>query len=332
MPIRSNPPAFRYKPLPNSESYVLISGRANPKLAKGIGDFLHKDIDQPVTVFSDGEIRVRIGQNMRRRHIFIIQPTSSPVNDHIMELIFMIDAAKRSSAGEVSVVIPYFGYSRQDRKEMPRVPISSSVVAQMIVQAGADRIITVDIHSEQQQGFLRIPWDNLYGSFAFIPFIKAKKLKNLIIAAPDKGGMTRATGYARRLQASGIALVYKERDISVNNKSEALAMIGDVKGNDVLLVDDMIDTAGTIVNAAAYLKKHGARSVRACTTHGLFSGEALKKINDSEIEEVFITDTIQQRDEVVKHKKVTVVSIAPLLAEAIRRIETGESISKDLIL
>lgn len=319
--------------LPNPDDVILLTGRSNPTLAKDIARLLRKEVFEPVTSFSDGEIRVRIPENLRRRHVFIIQPTSIPVNDNLMELILMIDAARRSSAEEVAVVVPYFGYARQDRKEIPRVPISSSAVADMIVNAGASRIVTVDIHSEQQQGFVKIPWDNLYGSYSLIPEIKSRKLKELVTAAPDKGGMTRATGYARRLQnALGIALVYKERDIAVNNKSEALAFIGDVKGKDVLLVDDMIDTAGTIVSAANYLKGQGARSVRAAATHGLFSGAALEKIADSDIDEIIVTDTIQHRKEVIKNRKITIVTVAPLLAEAIRRIETGESISKDLFL
>lgn len=278
-------------------------------------------------MFSDGEIRVRIPENMRRRHVFIIQPTSAPVNDSLMELVFMIDAAKRSSATEITVLIPYFGYARQDRKEMPRVPISSSVVANMIVKAGANRIVTIDIHSEQQQGFVNIPWDNLYGSSALLPVIQQKNLAGLVVASPDKGGMTRATGYAKRLDASGVALVYKQRDIHINNKSEALGMIGEVKDRHILLVDDMLDTGGTIVNAAGYLKKEGAKSVRVAATHGLFSGNALAMINTSEIDEIIITDTISHRDEIALHPKITIVSIAPLLAEAVRRIRTGESIS-----
>ncbi len=320
------------KPLPSKESYVLLSGSANPKLAKDIAKILHQELHEPISIFSDGEIRVKIPVNMRRKHVFIIQPTSNPVNDHIMELVFLIDAAKRSSAREITVIVPYYGYARQDRKEMPRVPISSSLVAQFIQDAGADRIVTLDLHSEQQQGFTKIPWDNLFASYSFVPFLKAKKIKDMVVASPDKGGMTRATGYARRLGASGVALVYKERDIVVNNKSEAMEMIGVVEGKNVLLVDDMIDTGGTIVNAAKLIRSKGAKSIRAVVTHGLFSASALDKFKDSVFDEVIITDTIMQRPEVLAYKKITVISVAPLLAEAIRRIETGESISKDLIL
>lgn len=316
----------------NPKDFILLTGRANPKIAKTIAGILKVDLYEPVGIFSDGEIRVKIPTNLRRRHVFIIQPTCFPVNDHLMEMIFMIDAAKRSSAAEITVVIPYFGYARQDRKEMPHVPISSSVVAGMIAHIGADRIVTVDIHSEQQQGFIRVPWDNLYGSYSLIPIIKKKNLKDIVIASPDKGGMTRATGYARLLGASDIALVYKERDVAVNNQSEAMAMIGDVKGKNVLIVDDMVDTAGTLVHAANYIKESGAKSVRAAITHGLLSGPALERIGSSALAEVIITDTIPAREDVLKNPKITVVSVAPLLAEAIRRIETGESISRDLIL
>jgi ribose-phosphate pyrophosphokinase len=310
---------------------ILLTGRSHPKLAQDIAKLLKLKLYNPVSVFADGELRVRIPVNMRRRHVFIIQPTAPQVNDSIMEILFMIDAAKRSSASEVSVLIPYFAYSRQDRKEMPRVPISSSVVSKLITECGASRILTVDIHSGQQQGFTHIPWDNLYGSYTLLPAIKAEHLKNTVVASPDKGGLIRATGYARLLAATGVALVYKERDVALNNKSEAMGMIGDVKGKDVLLVDDMLDTGGTIVHASNYLKNQGAKSIRVAVTHGLFSGNALELINSSAIDQVLTTDTLQQRDEVLKNKKIKIVSVAPLLAEAIKRIRSGDAIS-DLIL
>lgn len=316
-----------------TNDYIFLTGRSNPKLAAAIGATLKHEVYEPISVFSDGEIRVKIEPNLRRKHVFIIQPTSPPmVNDYIMELVLMIDAARRASASEIIAVIPYFGYARQDRKEMPRVPVSASIIAGIIERSGANRILTIDIHSEQQEGFVSSPWDNLYASYSLIPEIKARKLQNLIIAAPDKGGMTRATGYARRLHSVGVAIVYKERDVMVNNASQSLAMIGDVSGKNVLLVDDMIDTGGTIINAANFIKERGAISVRAAVAHGLFSADALEKVAKSAIEELIITDTITQREEVVKNPKVTVVSVAPLLAEAIRRIETGESISRDLFL
>lgn len=321
-----------YSKSQNSDNYVLFTGNSNTALAENIATILKKKIYNPISIFSDGEIRVKVPENCRRRHVFIIQSTCRPVNNSIMELIFMIDAAQRSSASEITAVIPYYGYSRQDRKEMPRVPISSSVVASILENTGANRIVTLDIHSEQQQGFIKAPWDNLYGSYVLIPEIKKRKLKNLVVAAPDKGGMTRATGYARLLGVNDIALVYKERDVTVNNKSDASAMIGNVKGRDVLMVDDMIDTGGTVVHAARFLKKQGANRVIICATHGVFSGDASKKFLDQSIDEVIVTDTVPLEEEMKKNKRVRVVSVAPLLAEAIKRIETGESISRDLIL
>ncbi len=314
------------------ENSVLLTGRSNPQLAHDIAKLLHQQMFEPISSFADGEIRVRIPQNMRRRHVFIIQPTSTPVNDSIMELILMIDAARRASASEITVIIPYFGYSRQDRKERSRVPISSSAVTNMITNAGASRIITLDIHSDQQQGFTTIPWDNLYGSYSLLPAIKSEKISDLVVASPDKGGLLQATKYAKLLNASGVALVYKQRDIEVNNKSEAMGMIGKVRDKRVILVDDMLDTGGTLVKAAKYLLNKGALSVRVAATHGLFSGNALAIINSSEIEEVIVTDSVRLRPEVLKNKKIKVVTVAPLLAKAVHHIQTGESFSKDLIL
>lgn len=316
----------------NKDDFILLTGRANPALAHAIGKILDISVDEPVSVFADGEIRVRIKSNVRRRTVVIIQPTSTPANDHIMELILMIDAAKRASASEVVIVLPYYGYQRQDRKEMSRVPISSSVVASLFTHVGADRILTLDIHSEQQEGFTNKPWDNVFGSYSLIPEIKKRKLQNIVVAAPDKGGMVRATGYAKLLDAKELALVYKERDIRLHDVSNTLGMIGEVAGKDVLIVDDMISTGGTIVNAANYLKEKGAKSVRVAVTHGLFSGNALQKITDSAIEEAIVTDSVAHSEDVLNNPKITIVSVAPLLAEAIKRIRTGESISKDLIL
>lgn len=316
----------------NSTGYSLFTGRSNPVLASKIAKILGKEVFSPVSVFSDGEVRIKFPENVRRHHVFIIQSTCTPVNDSLMELVFMIDAARRSSADEITVVIPYFGYARQDRKEMPRVPISASVVASILENAGADRIVTLDIHSEQQQGFVKIPWDNLYGSFSLIPEIKKRKFKNLVIASPDKGGMTRATGYAKLLGVDDIALVYKQRDVAVNNKSDASAMIGDVKGRDVLMVDDMIDTGGTVVHAAEFLKKQGAGKVIICATHGIFSGKAPEKFDTPAVDEVIVTDTVPLRAEMQANKRVSITSVADLLAQAIQKIESGESLSRDLIL
>lgn len=309
------------------ENFVLLTGSANEPLAKQIAKILKKDLDNPISIFADGEIRVRIKPNLRRRHVFIIQPTSPPVNDHIMETILMIDAARRASSSEIIVVIPYFGYARQDRKEMARVPISSAVISSMIEHAGANRVLTLDIHAEQETGFFRGPWDNVYGSYSLIPAIKKKKLENLIVVSPDKGGVARATVYQALLKVPDLAIVYKERDIKTNNRSKSLAMIGEVKGKNVLLADDILDGGGTMVNAANYLKEKGAQRIFACVTHGLFSGNALEKITNSAIEKVIVTDSVKHREEVVKHPKIEIISIAPLMAEAIKRLETGDSIS-----
>lgn len=209
-----------------SNSFGLFSGTANPQLAKAVGALLGVSVDHPVTTFADGEIRVTLPHNIRRNPVYIIQPTSRPVNDHIMQLLLMIDAAKRASASEINAIIPYFGYCRQDRKERSRVPISSALVAKMLYTSGATKVLTLDIHSDQQQGFFDGPWDNLFGSYSLVPHIKKRKLKNLVVAAPDKGGVPRAIAFARRLEADGIAIVYKERDLEVSNKSEAMDLIG----------------------------------------------------------------------------------------------------------
>jgi ribose-phosphate pyrophosphokinase len=316
----------------DTDEFILLTGRANPELAEAVGRILKTEVTCPITSFSDGEIRVHIKQNLRRRMVFLIQPTSFPVNDNIMEVILMSDAARRASASEISAVIPYFGYARQDRKEMSRVPISASAVSSLLINAGIDRILTIDVHSEQMEGSIRQPWDNLYASYSLLPVLKKLNLQNIVVAAPDKGGVLQAVKYAKLLDASGIAFVYKMREIAVNDVTNTLGMIGEVNGNDVLLVDDIIDTAGTIVNAANYIMERGAKSVRVAATHGVFAGEALEKISKSAIEELFITDTIKPREEVLQNKKIRIVSVAPLLAEAIRRIKTGESISKALIL
>lgn len=317
--------------MPNDNGFVLLTGTANLKLASDIAKILGKNADETVSTFADGEKRVIIPENLRKRHVFIIQPTCPPVDSNIMELFLIIDAAKRSSASEVSAIIPYFGYSRQDRKDRPRVPISASVIARLIEFAGADRIVTVDIHSEQEPGFVEIPWDNLYASFSFLPILRKTFSKNLVIASPDKGGVLKATFYANLLNAEGIAIVFKERDVSNKNQSKALDMMGDVKGKEVLLVDDMIDTGGTICEAAELLKQRGAKTVSAVATHGLFSDPAPQRISKSPLDKIFITDTVPVRKEMLNSSKVTIVSVASLLAEAIKCIYNGDSMSEKLI-
>ncbi|MEK9176892.1 MAG: ribose-phosphate pyrophosphokinase [Patescibacteria group bacterium] len=311
---------------------ALISGTANPTLARKIAAILGEPLAEPISRFLDGEIRVKGLPNLRGRSVFIIQPTSPPVNDHLMELTLMIDAARRASAKEITAVIPYFGYARQDRKELPRVPISASVVANIIATVGTSRILTVDIHTEQSQGFVQCPWDNLYASYVLVPTMRKKKLKDFVIAAPDKGGMPRAAGYAKLLGTQNLALVYKQRDIHTNDSLTAYGMIGDVKGKDVIVVDDMLDSGGTLMNAIDHIAENGARDIYALISHGIFTGEALKRLSTSPLKEVFITDSISHRSEVAKHPKVRIVSVADMIAGAITRIQTGESISESLIL
>jgi len=310
---------------------ILLSGTSVPELAKKISKLLKKPIFEPVSVFANGEIMVKIPVSVRNKHVIIIQSTSPPVNDHLMELLLMIDAARRASAGEITALIPHFGYSRQDRKDNPRVPISSALISDLIEHTGADRIITLDIHSDQQQGFTKCPWDNLYASYSLIPIIKKLKLKHLVVASPDKGGVARANAYAIRLEAENIAIVYKERDTRVKNISQALDMIGDVEGKDVVIVDDILDTAGTVASAAVLLKKRGADRIIVVATHGLFSGEALERLKNEAIERVIITDTITPTKEVLAHPKIHLCSVAPLLSEVIKRTHTGGSLEMELI-
>lgn len=317
--------------MPTSNGFVLLTGTANLKLAKDVAAILGKNVDETVTVFSDGEKRIIIPENLRKRDVFIIQPTCPPVDANIMELLLIIDAAKRSSASEVTAVIPYFGYSRQDRKDRPRVPISASLVARLIEFSGANRILTVDIHSEQEPGFVEIPWDNLYSSYSFLPELKKIFGSNLVVASPDKGGVPKATFYADLLDADGVAIVFKERDVMKKNESHALDMIGGVKGKDVLIVDDMIDTAGTICDAAKLISGRGAKSVSVAATHGIFSGSAPEMIEKSPLDKIFITDTVPMRKEMLENPKLVVISAAKLLAEAINCIYNGDPISEKLI-
>lgn len=317
--------------MPNSNGFVLLSGTANLKLAKDIAKILGKNVDETVSTFADGEKRIVIPQNLRKRDVFIIQPTCPPVDNNIIELFLIIDAAKRSSASEVTAIIPYFGYSRQDRKDRPRVPISASIIARLIEYSGADRILTIDIHSEQEPGFVEIPWDNLYASYSLLPILKKEFSKKLIVASPDKNGVARATFYAELLDADGIAIVFKERDVGKKNQSRTLGMIGEVKDKDVLLVDDMIDTGGTIVEAANLIKERGARSISVAATHGLFSNPAPERIRTAPIDKIFITDTVPIKQDWLQNPKVVIISVAKLLAEAINCIYDGSSMSEKLI-
>ena len=315
----------------NDNGFVILTGTSNIKLAKDVAKILGKNADETVSIFADGEKRIVIPENLRKRDVFIIQPTCPPVDASIMELLLIIDAAKRSSASEVSAIIPYFGYSRQDRKDRPRVPISAALIAGLIEHSGADRILTIDIHSEQEPGFTKIPWDNLYSSYSILPELKSKFPKHLVVASPDKGGVLKATFYAQYLKADGIAIVFKERDVQTKNESHAFDMIGDVKDKNVLLVDDLIDTAGTMVEAAKLIKSRGAKTITAVATHPIFSDSAIEKINTSPIDHIYVTDTVALPERMLNNPKITVISVATLLAEAIECIYNGDSISEKLI-
>jgi ribose-phosphate pyrophosphokinase len=254
----------------------------------------------------------------------VLQSTCTPVNDNIVELLLLIDALKRASAGRITAVIPYYGYARQDRKVQPRVPISSKLVADLITVAGANRVLTVDLHAGQIQGFFNIPVDHLYASPVILDYIKKSNIKDIVIVSPDAGGVERARAFAKRLSAS-LAIIDKRRERA--NESQVMNVIGDVKGKSTIILDDMIDTAGTIAQAASALKEKGAKKVLAACTHAVLSGPAIDRINNSVIEELIVTNTIQLESKQEKCKKLTVLSIAPLLAEAIKRIHEESSIS-----
>jgi len=303
--------------------YRLFSGTANPKFAQKVAKYLNIEISPAkLTRFSDGEISVKITESVRGMDVFIVQPTCAPTNDNLMELLIMVDALKRSSAKTISAVIPYYGYARQDRKAAPRVPITAKLVADLLEAAGISRVITIDLHAAQIQGFFNIPADNLFGSIMFIDYIKSKKLANPIIASPDIGGVTRARSYAEKL---GYDLVIVDKRREKANESEVMNIIGDVNGKDVILVDDMVDTAGTLVKAAEVLKNRGATSVMACCTHGVLSGPAYERLDNGDaLDELVISDTIPLKRE---HDKITVLTASNIIGETIRRIHNNESVN-----
>lgn len=307
------------------EGIKVISGSSNMVLAQEVVDYLGISLcDTTLTTFSDGEIMVQINENVRGTDAFVIQSTCPPVNDNIMKLLLIIDALKRASAGRITAVIPYYGYARQDRKVQPRVPISSKLVADLITAAGANRVLAVDLHAGQIQGFFNIPVDHLYASPVLLDYIRGRNFKDLVIVSPDAGGVERARAFAKRLQCS-LAIIDKRRETA--NVSQVMNVIGDVKGRDTLILDDMIDTAGTTTQAALALKDHGASRVFAASTHAVLSGPAIDRITASVIEEVIVVNTIPLDSKKEKCKKLTVLSIAPLLAEAIKRIHEESSIS-----
>jgi len=304
----------------------LFSGSSNRGLAEEVATTLGVALgDATLSTFSDGEIMIRINENVRGSDVFVIQSTCVPVNDHIIELLLMVDALKRASAGRITAVIPYYGYARQDRKVQPRVPISAKMVADLINAVGTNRVLTVDLHSGQIQGFFNIPVDNLYAASVLLDYMKKKfDHRNLVIVSPDAGGVERARAFAKRLDCS-IAIVDKRREKA--NECEIMNVIGDVKGMDALLLDDMVDTAGTLAQAAAALKSQGARMVSAACTHAVLSGPAVDRINASPIEELIVTNTIPLNSKTEQCRKLTVLSIAGLLGEAIKRIHEETTLS-----
>ena len=302
----------------------IITGNSNPELAKKIAEYLNADIAKTdVSTFSDGEISVNIQETVRGTDVFVIQSTNSPVNNNLMELLIIIDGLKRASAGRITAVIPYYGYARQDRKAKSRDPITAKLVANLITAAGADRVLTMDLHAAQIQGYFDIPVDHLLGVPILAKYFKEKQIEDLVIVSPDLGSVTRARNFANQLDAP-IAIIDKRRQQA--NVSEVMNIMGDIKGKNVILVDDMIDTAGTIVNGANALKEFGAKEVYACCTHPVLSGPAIERIQNSVIKELIVLDTIDLPEE-KKIDKIKVQSVAPILASAIHKIFSNESVS-----
>jgi ribose-phosphate pyrophosphokinase len=305
------------------KALAIFSGNANRPLAQEICRYVEVPIgNASISAFSDGESYVEISENVRGVNCFVVQPTCTPVNQNLMELLVMIDALKRASAGSIIAVAPYFGYARQDRKVKPRTPISAKLVADLISAAGADRVLSLDLHAGQIQGFFNIPLDHLYAMPVMIDYLRERMAgKDVVIVSPDAGGVERARAYSKRLRAS-LAIIDKRRDKP--NVSEVMNIIGDVKGKHAVIIDDMIDTAGTLTQAARAVIDHGAESAIAAASHGVFSGPALSRIEESCMEEVIVTNTIPLSGEC---EKINVLSVAKLLGEAIKRIHHGDSIS-----
>ncbi|ELI2859310.1 ribose-phosphate pyrophosphokinase [Campylobacter jejuni] len=302
--------------------YKIFSGSANVEFARQVSKYLSLPLsDAGVKRFSDGEISVQIDESVRGKDVFIIQSTCAPTNDNLMELLILTDALRRSSANSITAIIPYFGYARQDRKANPRVPITAKLVANLIQAAGIDRVATIDLHAGQIQGFFDIPVDNLYGSIVFNDYIKAKHFKNAIIGSPDIGGVARARSVAKHL---GLDIVIVDKRREKANESEVMNIIGDVKDKEVILVDDIIDTAGTIVKAAEALKEKGAKSVMACCTHAVLSGKAYERIASGVLDELVVTDTILLKEQL---PNIKVLSVTPVFAEVIRRVYHNESVN-----
>lgn len=304
---------------------AIFAGNSNPGLAQKICDYLSLPLGgAEVKTFSDGEIQIEIHENVRLKDIFVVQSTCSPVNDNLVELLLMIDAFNRSSANKITAVIPYYGYARQDKKVAPRVPISAKLVADMITVAGADRIITMDLHAGQIQGFFNIPVDNLFAAPVLIEYIRNNFRDHMVIVSPDAGGVERARAFAKRLNAD-LAIIDKRRDAP--NQAKAMAVIGDVTGKVAIILDDMADTAGTITEAAEALKTAGAREIHACCAHPVLSGPAIERITNSVLKSMVVTDTIPLAENAVACEKIKVLTISQLVGEAIIRSYRGDSVT-----
>jgi len=307
---------------------VVFSGNSNKPLVKEICDYLKVPIGRcDVNKFSDGETQIEIAENVRGRDVFLVQSTSSPVNDHLMELLIMIDAARRASAESITAVVPYFGYARQDRKVAPRTPITARLVADLITSAGADRFVSMDLHAGQIQGFFDMPSDHLYASPILLDDMKRKygsRPDDVVVVSPDAGGVERARAFAKRL-GSTLAIVDKRRPKA--NVAEVMQIVGDVRGKTAILLDDMIDTAGTLSLGARALSDSGARRIVAYAVHPVLSGPAIERLQSSPIEEVVVTNTIPLQDNATTCKKITQLSVAKIFGEAIRRIHSGDSLS-----
>jgi len=307
------------------EGISIFTGNSNLTLAKKICEYLHLPLgNAQVETFSDGEIQIEIDENVRSKDVFVIQSTCAPVNDNLVELLLMIDALKRSSAIRITAVIPYFGYARQDKKVAPRVPISAKLVADMVALAGANRVITMDLHAGQIQGFFDIPVDNIFAAPLLIEYIRSKFSDNLAIVSPDAGGVERARAFAKRLDAD-LAIIDKRRPAP--NQAKAMAVIGDVRDKVAVILDDMADTAGTLTGAADALKTEGAREIHACCAHAVLSGPAIERIVNSHIKNLVVTDTIPLNEKAAACGKIVVISIAELVGEAIIRSYRGDSVT-----
>jgi ribose-phosphate pyrophosphokinase len=305
----------------------LFTGRSNPHLAQGICRYLGIESSRiEVSDFSDGEIFVQIQENIRGQDVFLVQSTCHPVNQHLMELLIMADACRRASAARITAVIPYFGYGRQDRKDRPRVPITAKLVADLITAAGVNRVLAVDLHAGQLQGFFNIPVDHLFAAPVLVEYFKRHAYQDLIVVSPDAGGVERARAFAKRLDVS-LGIIDKRRDREKKNVAKVMHIIGDVVGRDVLVVDDMVDTAGTLVEATEALIRAGARRVFAGATHPVLSGRAMERLGASHLQELVLTDTIPLGEKGQYWEHMRVLPVAPLLGEAIKRIHCDDSVS-----